>query len=272
MDVVIGRLRSDDIYNQLSIYQRTNHRSTALAAQAPMLYLCLFFSTDILHHQPAIMREIVDKYFPDNWVISIYMGFTVNIIEAWDPFRAAKAALNNTLETSNVKTLSASYFNKANDLSIETAKLIKEGITRDNLLSIISNVITVLKDCNVVLRWLILHTANGKSDNSINRHKRCKQVRDIVINEYKYENSPVFALLLNTAQLELVTKDIFKNLLTQRERKWEELKKESYNSLIELSEVFGGSKPLTKVEKNVNLHNWFLEISSQVKRDAYYFV
>lgn len=36
------------------------------------------------------MREIVDKHFPDNWVISIYMGIVVDLVEMWEPYRAAK--------------------------------------------------------------------------------------------------------------------------------------------------------------------------------------
>lgn len=31
------------------------------------------------------------------------MGITVNLIEAWEPYRAAKIALNNTLEHGNVQ-------------------------------------------------------------------------------------------------------------------------------------------------------------------------
>ena len=38
-------------------------------------------------------------------VISIYMGIVVNLVEAWDPYKAAKIALNNTLEFGNVRTL-----------------------------------------------------------------------------------------------------------------------------------------------------------------------
>nr|CAD7455336.1 unnamed protein product [Timema tahoe] len=67
IDLVIGRLRSDDIYNQISAYPFPEHRSTALATQAAMLFLSLFFSPNILHTQTATLREIVDKYFPDNW-------------------------------------------------------------------------------------------------------------------------------------------------------------------------------------------------------------
>ena len=36
-------------------------------------------------------------------VISIYMGITVNLVEAWEPYKAAKTALNYTLETANIK-------------------------------------------------------------------------------------------------------------------------------------------------------------------------
>lgn len=53
---------------QVSSYPLPEHRSTALATQAAMLYVILYFIPDILHSQQATMREIVDKHFPDNWV------------------------------------------------------------------------------------------------------------------------------------------------------------------------------------------------------------
>lgn len=31
------------------------------------------------------------------------MGITVNLVEAWEPYKAAKTALNYTLESSNIK-------------------------------------------------------------------------------------------------------------------------------------------------------------------------
>ena len=78
LDLVIGCLRSDDIYHQVISQPHPEYRSTALAQQAAMLVICLYFTPDILHNQTAKMREIVDKYFPDNWVI--YLHFNIMLI------------------------------------------------------------------------------------------------------------------------------------------------------------------------------------------------
>lgn len=102
--MIIGRLRSDDIYNQKKAYTELEHQTTAYATQASMLYVLLYFYPDVLHNRQAIMREIVDKHFADNWVINLYMGMTVNLIDAWEPYKAAKAALNNTLDLQAVKS------------------------------------------------------------------------------------------------------------------------------------------------------------------------
>lgn len=49
--------------------------------QAAMLYVVLYFAPNILNNETAKMREIVDKHFPDNWILGFYMGFTVDLIE-----------------------------------------------------------------------------------------------------------------------------------------------------------------------------------------------
>ena len=43
-------------------------RSAALSEQASMLFVCLFFSQETLKNDGSTMREIVDKFFCDNWV------------------------------------------------------------------------------------------------------------------------------------------------------------------------------------------------------------
>jgi WASH complex subunit strumpellin len=260
VDMVIGRLRSDDIYNLISAYPLPEHRSTALATQAAMLYVILYFSPQVLDKQQAVMREIVDKHFPDNWVISIYMGITVNLIEAWEPYKAARMALNNTLEEGNVIEQACKHIGKVDRMNKQLLKYLKEGtLVEDYLLDHVPQLMSCLRECNVHLRWLILHTSEVSVD-----HRRCKMIRDAVWAE-KYDPHLLFRLLLNTGQFEYVLKEMFKKMLAQKQTRWEEYKVEGSERMAELAEVFSGVKPLTRVEKNEHLQAWFNEMASQIK-------
>uniref|UniRef100_A0A3Q1JJX3 WASH complex subunit 5 n=1 Tax=Anabas testudineus TaxID=64144 RepID=A0A3Q1JJX3_ANATE len=263
ISMVIGRLRSDDIYNQVSAYPLPEHRSTALANQAAMLYVCLFFSPSILHTQQAKMREIVDKYFPDNWVISIYMGITVNLVEAWEPYKAAKTALNYTLDSANIKEQATRYAASMESLKPHVQQLLKEGYLREEfILDNIPKLLNCLRDCNVAIRWLMLHSAESAYDLN---NKRLRQIKDQVLNDSKYNPRILFQLLLDTAQFEFTLKEMFKQMLSEKQIKWESYKKEGSERMTELAEVFSGVKPLTRVEKNENLQAWFREISKQIE-------
>lgn len=106
VQMIIGVLRSDDIYLQVgSAYPLPEQRSTAFAGQSSMLVIILFFTPMVLHSDNATMREITDKFFPDNWIVPVYMGFFINLVEGWDSFKSAKLALANTVETARVKQI-----------------------------------------------------------------------------------------------------------------------------------------------------------------------
>ena len=54
-----------------------------------MIFVLLFFCPKILEKENAKMREIVDKHFPDNWVIPVYQGHLADVTEWWRLFPAA---------------------------------------------------------------------------------------------------------------------------------------------------------------------------------------
>ena len=88
------------------------------------------------------------------------MGITVNLIDAWEPYKAAKTALNNTLEQSNVDSLSARYASKAMEHIQTVLGLLKEGtLAEDYVLDHVPRLMRVVRDCNVTIRWLVLHSA-----------------------------------------------------------------------------------------------------------------
>ncbi|KAM8966808.1 WASH complex subunit 5 [Pelodytes ibericus] len=263
ISMVIGRLRSDDIYNQVSAYPLPEHRSTALATQAAILYVILYFHPVTLHTHQAKMREIVDKYFPDNWVISIYMGITVNLMEAWEPYKAAKTALNFTLDLPNIKEQASRYGRIIENLHPQVQQFLKEGFLRgEYVLDNIPKLLNCLRDCNVSIRWLMLHTGDSAYDPN---NKRLRQVKEQVLTDSKYNSKVLFQLLLDTAQFEFILKEMFKQMLSEKQSKWESYKKEGSERMTELADVFSGVKPLTRVEKNENLQAWFREISKQIQ-------
>ncbi|CAH1773129.1 unnamed protein product [Owenia fusiformis] len=263
INMLIGRLRSDDVYNQISAYPFPEHRSTALATQASMLYVILFFAPGILNGEQAIMREIVDKHFPDNYVISVYMGMTVNLLDSWAPYKAAITALNNTLSTANIKEQAVKYGVKVQKIIPIVIQYLKEGVLQEEfILDNIPKLMNILRECNVTLRWMMLH--NAPLSPSAEANKRCRQFRDQIASESRYNPEVLFALLLNTSQFEFKLKEMFKHMLAQKQTKWEEHKKEGGERVQELGDVFSGTKPLTRVEKNENLQAWFTEMAKQI--------
>lgn len=54
-------------------------------------------------------------------------------------------------------------------------------------------------------------------------------------------------------------------LLVEKQNKWEKYKKEGVERMTELSEVFSGMKPLTRVEKNGKYKCCYLYIHSTLK-------
>lgn len=267
LKVVIGRLISEDIYNQLNIYPLPDHRSIALATQAAMLVVCLFFSPNVLNSESAKMREIVDKYFPDNWIVSIYMGITINLIDLWEPYKAAKLALSNTINVKNIKEISQKHVDQVNKLYQQTNKLLKGNFLKEEKINEnINKVLGLIKECNVTIRWLMIHTTNTVlSDNT----KKCRQIKDQIIADSKFQSMDLFNLLINVSLLELSIKDILKKSLDNKEMKWKEQQGEASQRIIELSEVFSGEKPLPRVAKNENLSNWFNAINRQINSLTY---
>ena len=66
-----------------------------------------------------------------------------------------------------------------------------------------------------------------------------------VITYFSYGNHMMYA--------NCFTHQMFKQLLAKKQEKWEMLKKEGTERMEELGEVFSGTKPLTRVEKNGGL-------------------
>lgn len=92
-----------------------------------MLFVLLFFNVKILTSQNSKMREIVDKHFNDNWVIPYYLGYYVDLSQQWEPYKAARLAIGNTIEISYIKELITYFDAKLKDATSRCEDYLIEG-------------------------------------------------------------------------------------------------------------------------------------------------
>ena len=95
IDKINGTIIGNDIYDMQMVYPTTNeYKTVAFSQQASLLVITLFFTPETLEKDKKNMYDIVSKHFHDNYVISIYMGYTIDINEYWKDFKVAHSALD----------------------------------------------------------------------------------------------------------------------------------------------------------------------------------
>lgn len=87
------------------------------------------------------------------------MGLIYNLIEVWEPYKAARMALSNTIQAANVKNCSVTHYHQLEKLLTQLRQLLKEGVlTEEFLLDNMQKLINLIRQSNVTLRWMLLHT------------------------------------------------------------------------------------------------------------------
>ena len=87
------------------------------------------------------------------------MGLISNLIEIWEPYKAARLALNNTIQSTNVKDCSSKHSRQLEKLITQLRQLLKEGVlTEEFLLDNMQKLTNLIRQANVTLRWMLLHT------------------------------------------------------------------------------------------------------------------
>lgn len=251
--LVIGQLLTEDIYLMNSSFPNPVDRSTRLSTQAAMLYVILYFAPEILHKQKVMMREIVDKYFNDNWVIATYMGHIVDLNVEWAVYPAAKSALDNLYNSTTVRQMHESNAKSIERCFDDLKVYLKEGVLQQEfLLDNISELLNCVRICNITLRWRLMH-----------RKTKVEAFQKIVDNDV-VSKQMVVTLLLNTSQLEYILKGMLQKLLNEKDKAWTTDRESAVERMNELSNFFSGDKALTRVKRDENMMKWFASLANEV--------
>ena len=255
IEKVIGTIVGNDIYDQKLAYPSTNEYQTiALSQQASLLAVILFFCPEFLEKDKRNIYDIVNKHFSDNVVISFYMGYTIDIYEYWKDFKEAFSAIDYDLKANTLREQKNKKLEKILELDKQIKSYLNEGVmTEEYVLKNIENLLTIMRDSNLVLRWFILQ-----------RNITNKKFREI-INE-GLDNRNLITLLLDLSQFEDLLKTMFQNLVFSKEELWENDKNFCIQRINELISYYSGNSAFNNTMKLENYSKYFEEINNKLNK------
>lgn len=254
VELIISHLKDDDIYQQIGAFPSPDHRTAALANQAALLYVVLYFTPNLLKNEKTRMREISDKFFSDNWIVTYFLGYAIDLSEMWNPYPAAKHAITSyTMAVDNFNMVQQRHANNVRTQNKALNHYLKEGVLTDDYILTHSNkLLHTLRECNVTLRWLLLQ-----------RRASNKRFGDAACSGFELQM--LLQLLMHTAQFEVSLKNKLENLMSQRQPLWDDDKYQSSIRMKELAEYFSGNRPLSRgVQKNESYERWFLDMEAHI--------
>eukprot|EP00850_Spirogloea_muscicola_P017179 SM000145S00796 [mRNA] locus=s145:94791:100178:+ [translate_table: standard] len=201
------------------------------------------------------MKEIASKLLGGAWVVPLFLGFCLDLSQAWQPYRAAKAALDSIVNPTSVTALANHHRTQVLELHEEVEDLLDEGALGPSyVLANMPALLTCLAACNSTLRWLILH-----------RRVRVTPALPLPFSAIAHASAaiPLYHLSL-VEQLEEQVRRLYKELLQSKDTRWRSCQQSAASSMTELSAFFSGSEVLARKRKDVNLQQWFLQIAHEV--------
>lgn len=257
VDMILLRIRSDDVYNMSRVFPAPQHRSFALAQQASMLYVILYFAPVTLRDDTSCMAEIIARHFSDNWVVPIYMGICVDLSAEWERYRAAREALAaHVLKPETVRTLIARHKGIFVAVDRDLNEYLTEGVlTEAFVVEKITAIMECLRHANTSLRWVLLQRTTD--------HRKHREA--IFHPESGFRSSPeLLDRMLRTAMLELKLKNIVAAILAAKSQKWDEYKAKIAEQMQELSDYFSGTEHRSRVRRDEALQKYFGDLAMEI--------
>ncbi|EYB91544.1 hypothetical protein Y032_0204g1866 [Ancylostoma ceylanicum] len=222
------------------------------------IFVCLLFKPSTLKSDFSKMRQIVEDFFRDEWVLQLGLGLNVNLLDSWQPYRAAITALTNQVDTNKAKDMAAYHYNALSKLTVPQGKILPNDFDAN---------IRLVSLYNSSLRWLILHTSKTSTK------KALSYVQAIDIYPQFEEQS--LALFLRVSSFEMDFLTAYRDALRNKEENIKKVTSSTCAIISEMAQLFTQDFGSLNKEKKTKLHNWFLlmkktleELELNYKRNA----
>lgn len=254
---IIECLLTVDLYpDQSFAFPSYDQRSSRLAHQGAMLVIVLFFNPMLLKKNTIMMRQVVDRFFPQSWMVPLYNGAVIDLSIEWNSrFPAAMGAIEHVIDALNIERLN--YENMKGTIScIDEVKryLAPKALTTTFLLDHGKYILDFLRKANIALRWQILHGSSHLYP------KSSDSTAAMIVDEHD-----ILSLILLISQLEVQLVEAYHIFLNKKEHIWIECKENAVEKLMRLSRHFSGDDSLKTVEKNEDVGRWFEQMVEEIQ-------
>lgn len=264
-NVMESLLISDSTFEKKA-FPKYKHRSRQVSKQASILCIVLLFLPQTLQHDVSTMKLVIHKFLHDYWILPLYNGVAMNLRIEWSGYTAASNALNDVTTKGCHDAHTKCMKECIQQITIYLAKDENGTFTDDPYYALDNeqDLFHWIQTANVVLKWQLLHQ-NGTMS----------------------EKNELITLVLLTSQFEMRMKDIFTNLIEQKEKIWIECKMNTLNKMKQLSNYYKGSTAVdtnkgdednhygkdnnnnlvvatNNVDQNLGLMKWFNEMAGEI--------
>jgi WASH complex subunit strumpellin len=254
---IIECLVSVDLYpSQSYAFPSFHHRSSKFGQQSAMLLIILFFDECSLKHNTNLMRQVVDKFIHDTWIIPLYNGSVIDLSLEWNQqYPAAMNAINHVIASENVRQLNYTTMKMIlSNLDEVQRYLAPKILTTAFLLDYGSSILDFLRGANAALRWQILHR---------NSHL-CPKAEDDDTSAMLVDEHDILSLILLVSQLEVQLVEAYQQILLKKEAIWSNCKVVIIDKVDCLSKYFFGNDSLKVAEKDDDLGKWFENMVDEI--------
>ena len=271
---IVTRLLSEDFYNQLVFFSAEgNHRSRALAHQAAMLFVLLYFKDDILETEFSQIRELFDKHFADNWVVCVYPTLYIDVTSAWHDYKAAQKAMASVITPERAREVAQRHHRAFIEAAKDVEEVLHDGVlnakkqksharpgeAETQLEEHCKRITKIVQTCNVSMRWLLL--------NVFTEHSHSKAVRACVGGVADAARDIVKALLgLVVVENELL--GCVRDLVATKKERWTRSQEDIVLLLSDLGAFYSGTQVLSRREevKDEGLQKYSEQMARHVKK------
>jgi WASH complex subunit strumpellin len=126
------------------------------------------------------------------------------LTEEWKEYKAAKEALENTLDLDQIEVMTKTHLEKLESVYEACNNYLIDGVlTEEYVLEKSTALMNCLRDANITVKWLMLH-----------RKSRMKKIREIITRELKLRD--ILSLLLVSAKFENKLNEMCESLINSK--------------------------------------------------------